>query len=153
MKVRGRSAKKKPGKFTPGDFVLRVGRSVTGLGLFTQEPIPKGRCIIEYTGRRVSKKEELESNSKYLFEISKTKTIDGASRSNKARYINHSCRPNCVIEFRLGRVYVFAKRNIRASEELNYDYDTDYFDEYIKPVGCKCIKHRPDLYASRKKKK
>ncbi len=133
-------------KFVPGGFALRVGRSQTGLGLYTQEPIPKGRCIIEYTGRQISKKEEYESNSKYLFEVSKTKTIDGASRSNKARYINHSCRPNCEIEIRKEHVYVFSKRAIKAGEELTYDYDTDYFDEYIKPVGCKCIKHRPDLY-------
>lgn len=135
-------------KFTPGGYTLRVGRSPTGLGLFVQVPIQKGSCIVEYTGRRVSKKEEYESNSKYLFEISKTKTIDGRSKSNKARWVNHSCRPNCEIEIRKERVYVFSKRNIKAGEELTYDYDTDYFNEYIKPVGCKCIKHRPDVHTT-----
>ena len=134
------------GTFTPGHYKLRVGRSVTGLGLFALEPIKKGKCIIEYTGRRVTKKEEYESNSRYLFEISKKKTIDGRSKSNEARYINHSCVPNCEIEIRKERVYVFSKKNIKAGEELNYDYDTDYFDEYIKPVGCKCRKHAPQLY-------
>lgn len=136
----------KKGKFVPGGYVLRVGRSATGLGLFAEEPIAKGKCIIEYTGRQISKEEEYESYSKYLFEVSKTKTIDGRAKTNKARYINHSCRPNCEIEIRLERVYVFSKRNIRKGEELTYDYDTDYFDEYIKPVGCKCAKHRPDLH-------
>ena len=141
--------KRKPSKtgiFTPGGYNLRVGRSVTGLGLFAMEPVGKRKCIVEYTGRRVTKKEEYESNSRYLFEISKTKTIDGRSKSNRARYINHSCVPNCEIEIRLERVYVFSKKNIRAAEELTYDYDTDYFDEYIKSVGCKCRKHAPELY-------
>lgn len=143
----GAKNKKPTGKFVPGGFALRVGRSPTGLGLFAKERIPKGACIVEYTGRRVSKQEEYESNSRYLFEINKTKTIDGRSKSNRARYINHSCRPNCEIEIRLERVYVFSKRAIKSGEELTYDYDTDYFDEYIKPVGCKCTKHRPDLHA------
>ncbi|HVV39108.1 MAG TPA: SET domain-containing protein [Candidatus Paceibacterota bacterium] len=136
----------KAGTCTPGGYMLRVGRSFTGLGLFAMEPIAKGKCIIEYTGRRISKKEEYASNSRYLFEISKTKTIDGRSKSNKARYINHSCVPNCEIEIRKERIYVFSKKNIKAGEELTYDYDTDYFDEYIKPVGCKCRKHAPELY-------
>ncbi|HVU80204.1 MAG TPA: SET domain-containing protein [Candidatus Paceibacterota bacterium] len=151
MKVRGRMTGKLPGKFTPGDFDLKVKRSVTGLGLFAMEPIPKGKCIIEYTGPRLTKEEEEKTENQYLFDTGRGYlTIDGSVRSNTARYINHSCRPNCEIDIRLGRVFVFAKRNIRAGEELNYDYDTDFFDEYIKPKGCKCIKHRPDLYAKPK---
>jgi SET domain-containing protein len=70
-------------------------------------------------------------------------TIDGAPRFNKARYINHSCRPNAEIDIYKHRVYVMAKRNIKAGEELAYDYDSDYFDEYIKPKGCKCLKCDP----------
>lgn len=132
--------RKRKGKFVPGDFPLRVGRSRTGLGLFALEPIRKGACVIEYTGRRVSKTEELTSRSKYLFEINKKKTIDGASRKNKARYINHSCRPNCEIEIRNGRVFIMALRKIKASEELTYDYGEEYFDEHIRPKGCRCKK-------------
>jgi uncharacterized protein len=127
-------------KFEIGSYNLKVRRSKTGLGLFSYEPIKKGSCIIEYTGRTLSEKEQYESNSKYLFEVNKIVTIDGAVRSNTARYINHSCRPNCEIDIYRGRVYVLAKRNIKAGEELTYDYDTEYFDEYIKPVGCKCEK-------------
>lgn len=130
--------KKKKSKFTPGRFELKVKRSRTGLGLFTFSPIKKGECVVEYTGRTLTKEEEYESNSLYLFEVSKTKTIDGSPRSNRARYINHACRPNCEIEIWGKRVWVFAKRNIKPGEELNYDYDTEYFNEYIKPKGCKC---------------
>ena len=137
-----------PKKYTPGTFDLRVKRSKTGLGLFTYSPIPKGACVIEYTGNVLSKKEEDESNSLYLFDVGRGKTIDGSPRSNTARYINHSCRPNCEIDIWGRRVWVIAKRAIKAGEELNYDYDKDYFDAYIKPKGCKCIKCAPPTRAS-----
>ena len=130
-------------KFEPGDFELRVKRSLAGLGLFAYSPITKGACVIEYKGKTLTKKEDEESNSLYLFLVSKTKTIDGAARGNTARYINHSCRPNCEIETWGRRVWVMAKRNIKPGEELGYDYDTDYFDEYIKRKGCKCAKCLP----------
>ncbi len=133
-------------KYEIRGYRLKVGRSKTGLGLYALEEIPKGACLIEYTGRPVTKKEEEESRSKYLFEISKKLTIDGRARGNTARYINHSCRPNCVIDIYKSRIYVLAKRKIRAGEELTYDYDTDYFNQYIKPVGCKCVRHAPHLY-------
>lgn len=125
-------------RFTPGDFSLRVGRSHSGLGLFAEEVIPRDACIIEYTGQEISPAEQIASRSRYLFEISRTKTIDGRARSNRARYINHACAPNCEIEIRRGRVFVMARRRIRAGEELSYDYGKEYFDEYIKPGGCRC---------------
>jgi SET domain-containing protein len=137
---------KKKGKFEPGNFDLKVKRSLTGLGLFTFSDIKKGECIIEYKGPTLTKQQEEDSNSLYLFEVTKKKTIDGAVRWNTARYINHSCRPNSEIEISKERVYVLAKRNIKAGEELNYDYDTDYFEAYIKPKGCKCSKHAPELW-------
>lgn len=133
--------KKKAGKFTPGGYILNIKRSNAGLGLFAGEPIKKGSCIIEYVGREVVGKEQFTSRSKYLFEVSKDRMIDGAARSNTARYINHSCVPNAEIEIIKGHVYVMALKNIKQGEELGYDYDTEYFDEYIKPLGCKCLKH------------
>ena len=126
-------------KFLPGNYHLVVRRSASsGLGLFTLDPIARGMCIIEYQGKVLSPEELDKTRSKYLFEISKKKTIDGSMRSNTARYINHSCKPNCEIDIWGGRVYVIAKRNIRAGEELSYDYDTEYFEAYIKPKGCRC---------------
>ena len=133
-------------KFEPGDFDLRVKRSPAGLGLFAYSPVKKGECVIEYKGKVLSKKQEDESNSLYLFLVSKHKTIDGAARSNTARYINHSCRPNCEIETWGQRVWVMAKRTIKPGEELTYDYDKDYFDAYIKPKGCRCAKCAPRLH-------
>ena len=140
------TAKKLPkkSKFTPGPFDLKVKRSRAGLGLYTMGPIKKGACIIEYVGPTLTAQEEEDSNSLYLFAVTKKKTIDGRPKWNPAGYINHSCRPNCEIDIYKGRVWVMAKRNIKAGEELNYDYDTDYFDEYIKPKGCRCLKCKPE---------
>ncbi|HEX2792683.1 MAG TPA: SET domain-containing protein [Candidatus Paceibacterota bacterium] len=128
------------GKFVPGDFSLRVGRSSAGLGLFAGSEIPKGACIIEYVGRVISKEEERTSRSKYLFEVSKRKTIDGKPKINKAGYINHSCKPNAETEIYKDRVFILATRRIRPGEEISYDYGKEYVDEHIKPLGCKCGK-------------
>ncbi|MDB5264545.1 MAG: protein containing domain [Parcubacteria group bacterium] len=130
-------------KFIPGDFKLNVKRSSAGLGLFAGEPIPKGVCVIEYVGRVVSKEESETSKSKYLFEISKNKTLDGKPKINKAGYINHSCKPNCEAEINKARVFILTTRAIKEGEELNYDYGKEYFDEHIKPFGCRCAKCKP----------
>ncbi len=124
----------------PGDFDLRVRRSSAGLGLFTESPIAKGSCIIEYVGREVSKEESETSKSKYLFEITKDKTIDGKPKWNKAGYINHSCRPNAESEIHKGRIFILAIKNIKPGEEIVYDYGKEYFNEHIKPFGCRCPK-------------
>ncbi|MDB5225339.1 MAG: hypothetical protein JWL87_291 [Candidatus Adlerbacteria bacterium] len=143
MTTKKAAPKKKKGKFEPGDFTLKVKRSKAGLGLFAQSDIPKGACIIEYVGNILTKQQEDDSNSLYLFDAGGGVTIDGAPRWNTARYINHSCRPNSEIEIYKHRVYVLAKRTIKAGEELNYDYDKEYWSEYIKPKGCRCLKCQP----------
>lgn len=99
--------------------------------------------MIEYTGNILTPQQEEESNSLYLFDAENGVTIDGAPRWNTARYINHSCRPNCEIDIYKNRVYVMARRAIKPGEELTYDYDKDYFDAYIKPKGCRCLKCAP----------
>src|SRR6185503_1642605 len=128
--------------YIPGDFDLRVGKAKTGLGLFAESEIPKGACVIEYTGVELTKEQEEKSNSKYLFEIHSRKTIDGAPRWNTARYINHSCRPNCEPNIYKGRVYIHARRRIKEGEELNYDYGKNYFNEFLKGI-CACEKCKP----------
>jgi SET domain-containing protein len=128
--------------YKPGDFDLVVRRSKTGLGLFAESEIPKGSCIIEYFGPQLTAEEEEKSRSKYLFEVHSRKTIDGALRKNTARYINHSCRPNCEPNIHKGRVYIHSLRRIRPGEELNYDYGTNYFNEFLKGI-CACEKCKP----------
>jgi SET domain-containing protein len=119
-----------------------VKRSSAGLGLFATRPFKKGEVVIEYFGRTLSKDEEYTSRSKYLFEVHSRKTIDGAARKNTARYINHSCRPNCEPDTKKGRVWISAIKAIKPGAELTYDYGDEYFDEHIRPKGCRCAKCR-----------
>ncbi len=118
-----------------------MGRSNAGLGLFATRPFKKGESIIEYFGREITKAEAYTSRSRYLFEVNSRKTIDGTTRENFARYINHSCKPNCEPQIVKGKIFIDAIRNIKIGEELSYDYGEEYFDEHIKPHGCRCVKH------------
>jgi uncharacterized protein len=126
--------------YKPGDFDLQVKRSSAGMGLFTNSAIPKGACVIEYLGVPLTEEEEAHATSRYLFEVSARKTIDGSPRWNTARYINHSCRPNCEPEIYKGRVFIFARRAIKPGEELAYNYGPAYFKDFIEPHGCRCPK-------------
>ncbi|MEJ0059027.1 MAG: SET domain-containing protein [Terricaulis sp.] len=137
--------------YTPGDYDLVVRRSYAGLGLVTESDIPKGVCIIEYFGPQLTPREEEISRSRYLFEVTPRKTIDGSLRANKARYINHSCKGNCEPMIYKGRVYIFSRRKIKAGEELGYDYGKDYFDQFIAKHGCLCVKCEPATLAKRRK--
>src|SRR6476659_5853468 len=121
----------------------RVGRSRTGLGLFATAPIKKGAFIIAYRGRRITnaQAETLEARgSRYMFEINSRWTIDGSARRNIGRYANHSCRPNADSALVKGRMILRAIKPIAPGEEITYDYGKEYFDLFIKPVGCRCPK-------------
>lgn len=119
---------------------LIVRRSSAGLGLFAGKAFKKGQRIVEYVGEKITEDEANRRGGKYLFELNDDWTIDGKSRDNIARYINHSCKPNCYPELNASetRVFIIAERNIKPDEELTYDYGEMYFDDYIKPHGCKC---------------
>lgn len=121
---------------------LVVKKSIAGLGLFAKEPIKKGSFIIEYKGPLLSDEEVDQKGGKYLFALGKDWTISGDSRENIARYINHSCvRTNCEPVQYAMHIKIKATRNIKAGEELFYDYGKEYFDEYIKGY-CQCAKHK-----------
>ena len=125
---------------------FRIGRSQTGLGLFATVPIEKRTIIVEYCGRRVPTEEarnnERRHASKYMFEINSRWTIDGSTRSNMARYANHSCRPNAESDLVKGKIVLRALKNIASGEEITYDYGREYFDLFLKASGCKCTKCR-----------
>lgn len=118
---------------------LRVKRSSAGLGLYTDLAIPKDKTVIEYIGHRISTASN--TDNKYIFNVSKAIDIDGSPRWNTARYINHSCRPNCEAIDRKGRIFIVSKRAIKPGEELTYHYGKDYFKSvYIQKIGCRCQK-------------
>jgi hypothetical protein len=126
----------------PSNKPYRVGRSRTGLGLFATKPIKKGTKIIRYFGPLLDSKKKKDDaiENKYLFELNNRWTIDGSVRKNVARYINHACKPNAEsdVKPRKRKVFIRAIKNIEPGEEINYDYGTDYFKAYLKPIGCKC---------------
>ena len=141
--------KKRKSKYT-----FRVGKSTAGLGLFAESDIKKGDFLIEYTGKKISQEKADKQGGKYLFEINDTIVLDGSSRTNTARYINHSCAPNCESDVVLGKVYIYAIKKIKEGEELGYDYGKEYYNEHIKPFGCKCPKCiKKNINKSSKKRK
>jgi len=115
-----------------------VKKSATGLGLYSNLQIKKGEFVIEYTGKVLTSKEANEKGGKYLFELNSRITIDGSGRENLARYINHSCRPNCEAIIKNKHILIYSTKGIKPNEELTYNYGKEYFKEYIKPYGCKC---------------
>ena len=126
-----------PAKLIPSRH-LRIGRSKAGLGLFACVPIKKGQFIVRYIGRKIPTDSADDLDTRYLFEINTRWTIDGSSRRNRARYINHACRPNAEVYFVKHVIKVRALKNIKAGDEITYHYGRNYFEAFIKDAGCRC---------------
>jgi uncharacterized protein len=124
---------------------FRLGRSVTGLGLFATRPIKKRTRLAEYKGPILdldqAERAERRGN-RYLYEVSTHRTIDGKARANIARYFNHSCNPNAESIIWRARVFVKTLRDIKPGEEITYDYGTDYLKNVIGRSRCKCSRCR-----------
>lgn len=152
------SLKKKKARFVLGKNVISVGslplvapRSIQrrksrrhGWGVFAIRPIPAGRRIIEYTGELISHAEgerryptpadgHEEPEHTYLLQLDEERVIDANVRGNNARYINHSCAPNCEPMPDDDQMWIVSLRNIRAGEELGYDYAIE-LDERHTPA-------------------
>lgn len=125
----------------PTKHRFEVKKSYAGLGLFASSPIKRKDFVIEYWGTLISDDAAEEKGGKYLFDIADTAlTIDGSTRKNLARYVNHSCEPNCEAILEGQRVFLYAIRAIRPGEELSYDYGKEYFDDMIGK-HCRCGNH------------
>ncbi len=141
---------------------FRIGRARTGLGLFATRPIKKRTRIAEYKGpildTETADKAERRGN-RYLYEVSKNRTIDGTPRANVARYANHSCNPNAESITWRGRVFIKSIRDIKPGEEIVYDYGTDYLKNVIGRANCQCsrcrrrrARHAKELREKRKRR-
>mgnify|MGYP006112279007 CR=1 FL=1 len=125
---------------------------VHGIGVIANTNIRKGTKIIEYVGEKVTKKEgdkrsaeriknylnKKNQGSVYIFELNKKYDIDGTPLYNKARYINHSCNPNCEVDVLNNKIWIIAIKNIKKNQELNYDYGYPFDKDDYKDHLCRC---------------
>lgn len=144
-----RSSSRKPRR----RFVVRKSH-IHGRGVFALTDIPKGSRLIEYIGERISHEEADEryadehehSPHTMLFAVDDETVIDATHVGNSARWINHSCAPNCETIDEEGRIFVETLRNIRAGEELTYDYNMILDEPHTPAVKrahpCYCGKPR-----------
>lgn len=111
-------------------FLLVKRSGIQGRGVFAAKRIRKGQRIIEYTGEIIDSEEEdrryddaaMKRHHTFLFKIDEEYTIDATRTGSDARFINHSCEPNCEAVWEDRRIYIEAIRNIQPGVELTYDY-------------------------------
>lgn len=138
-------------KPTTSKYISVKESNIHSTGVFAKCNIPKDTEIIEYVGEKITKKESerradininrhkdnAEHGAVYIFELNKRYDIDGHVDYNTARYINHSCVPNCEAVNLNGHIWIVALRDINRGEELtyNYGYDIDHYKDHV----CLCM--------------
>ena len=112
---------------------------IHGLGGFAKTAIAAGARVIEYVGKRIDKAESLrrcELNNECIFALDDAYDLDGNVPWNPARFLNHSCAPNCEAELDQGWIWIRALRDIEAGEELTFNYGYDLEDYREHPCRC-----------------
>jgi uncharacterized protein len=129
-----------PDRPAPDHPLLRLQRSsIDGWGLFAKQTIEPQTRVIEYTGHKITKQESLErceSDNRYIFCLNDEFDLDGNVPENLARFINHSCAPNCEAEQIEDQIHIIAIRRILPGDEItfNYGYDLESYRDY----PCRC---------------
>ncbi len=121
--------------------ISRRRSTLHGWGVFAGEPINKNKRIIDYSGELITNKESEAREDRYLregciwvFRVNRYWSRDAVVGGNVARFINHSCTPNCYTEVVDKNIWVRAAKTIAAGDELTYNYNT----EGDKSIPCKC---------------
>ena len=137
----------------PRRIVVR-NSAIHGRGVFALRRIPKGTRIIEYKGKLITDKEADRRYSRVhehsphtmLFSLEGGWVIDATRRGNSARWINHSCAPNCDIEEEGRRIFIESRRDIQPGDELTYDYNLQIGEKHTKAAkrehACFCRARR-----------
>ena len=138
-------------------FWFKKKSSLHGSGLFAASDIKKGAQVIEYIGDKITKKEgdkraekqikKAQKNKNngmvYVFELNNKYDIDGGVARNYARFINHSCDPNCEVEINDNQIWISSIKRIKKGLELTYNYgypfDSDFEDHICKCGAKKCV--------------
>ncbi len=130
-------------------YVVRRS-AIHGHGVFARRAIPAGARVVEYLGERISAEEADARNSQQdkdpghvtLFAVDKRTVIDARRGGNAARFINHSCAPNCAAVLDGCRIFIESVRGIAPGEELTYDYHLTYAGEHTAQIlalyRCRC---------------
>lgn len=152
-KKSAKAARKPPTKrlsYASSPLVQARHSQIHGTGVYAIAPIKKGTRVLEYLGERIS---HAEADSRYekkgdddghtfLFIASNRTVIDAGVDGNDARFINHSCAPNCETVIEKSRVFIDAIRNIKPGEELGYDYQLTWEStddpEELANYACRC---------------
>lgn len=130
-------------------WIRSANSAIHGRGVYARVPIPRDTRIVEYVGERITKAESVRREKLrldrqrrgadgcvYIFELNKKHDLDGRTRGNVARLINHSCSPNCRAETIRGRIWIIAATDIAAGEELTFDYGYGYNEWRLH--SCRC---------------
>ncbi len=122
-------------------MIFKRRSSIQGWGVFAIRPISKNTRIIHYAGEKITNQESLRREKRYLkkghiwcFKLNHLYVRDAAVGGNIARYVNHSCAPNCYTQIIGDTIWIRAARNIRKGEEITYDYSTDG----VGTIQCRC---------------
>jgi len=134
---------------TARTWIIARRSAIHGRGVYARCAIPDGTRIVEYTGERITKAEAArreeqrlarrqrgQNHSVYIFELNARYDLDGRTRGNVARLINHSCAPNCRVTVERGRIWIVARRDIAPGEEIAFDYGLN-FSEW-RNHACRC---------------
>lgn len=120
---------------------------IAGNGAFARRAIPAGTRVIEYVGEKISKAESharCEANNVCIFSLDEEHDLDGNVPWNPARFLNHSCAPNCEAVDDNGQIWIVACRDIAPGEELTFNYGYDLVDYHEHPCHCgapKCVSY------------
>jgi hypothetical protein len=124
---------------TENEYIYFRTSLIHGTGGFARLEIPAGTRLIEYVGEKIDKQEANERccrNNEYIFYLDEAFDLDGNVDWNPARFINHSCSPNCDAESDADRIWIIAQRLIKTGEEITFNYGYDLEDYKEHPCRC-----------------
>jgi SET domain-containing protein len=121
------------------EWIVFRASPIHGTGGFARIDIPVGARLLEYVGEKIDKAESLrrcEADNPFIFALNDHQDLDGNVSWNPARLLNHSCTPNCDAENHDGRIWIIARRDIAAGEEITFNYGFDLTDYQEYPCHC-----------------
>ena len=124
---------------TETESIIVRQSAIHGTGVFARRDLAKGSQVIEYVGEKIPKDESarrIDADNEFIFTLDEEFDLDGKVAWNPARFINHSCAPNCEAEVDGHSVWIIALRDIQAGEELSFNYGYDLTDFHEHPCRC-----------------